>query len=113
MGPVDSETQDAQQNIPSMALMFTAFSPTFGAYTSVVNAPQRGQLADQFPSVPYQSIEAMFYVLQSSNPTISPTNMQTGSTTGSQTMQGTQLQQDGVGVPRSLQGYQSSNQTTL
>lgn len=113
MGPQDQETSDAQQNIPSMALMFTAFSPTFGAYTSVVNAPQRGQLADQFPSIPYQSIEAMFYVLGSSNPTVAPANITTGASSGSQTLQGTQLQQDGVGVPRSLTGYQSSNQTTL
>lgn len=113
MYPQSDDPQDMQQNIPSMALMFTMFSPTFGNYSFVVQSPQPGQLSDQFPSYPYLSLEALLYMGQASNPTVSPTNVQTGSTSGVQNLAGAQVSNDGTGTARSLTGFQASTQSLL
>jgi hypothetical protein len=113
MYPSSDSPSDLQDNLPSMALMFTAFSPTFGNYSFMTQAPQPGQLSDQFPSFPYQSLEAYFYVLNASNPTVSPTNVQTGSTSGIQALTGAQTQSDAAGTTRSLDGFQAGNQQVL
>jgi hypothetical protein len=104
---------EMQQNIPSQSLMFTMYSTTFGNYSFMVQPPQPGQSSDQFPSIPYLSLEALLYQQQSSNPQVAPANVQSGPTTGKQVMVGAQLQSDGTGVARQLSGYQASNQQLL
>jgi hypothetical protein len=109
----NSDFQAEQQNIPSMALMFTMYSAVFGNYALQIQAPQNGQMMDQYPTLPYQSLESVLYIGQASNPTISPTNIQTGSTSGTQNLVGAQVQSDGTGTARSLNGYQASTQQIL
>lgn len=104
----NSLENNMQGNIPSQALMFTMYSTTFGNYSFVVQPPVPGQAQDQFPTIPYLSLEALLYQGQSSNPQVAPSNIQTGNTTGVQNLQGAQTQQDATGTARSLSGYQQS-----
>jgi hypothetical protein len=109
----DSEVASMQGNIPSMMLMYSMYTTTFGNYSFVVTPPQAGQIADQFPSYGYFSLEAALYASTASNPAISPTNVMTGGTTGTQQLIGAQVQNDGTGTGRVLNGYQASNQQLL
>jgi hypothetical protein len=113
MYPQSDSPSDIQANIPSMALMFTMYSPTFGNYSFLTQAPQPGQLSDQFPTYPYLSLEALLYMSSASNPQVSPTLIQTGSTSGTQNLVGAQTQSDGAGTTRVLNGYQASTQQLL
>ncbi len=110
MYPQSSLSSDAMQNIPSQALMFTMYSTTFGNYSFVVQPPVPGQSSDQWPTVPYLSIEALLYQGQMSNPQVQPSNIQTGNTTGVQNLTGAQTQQDATGTARSLSGFQQTTQ---
>lgn len=111
MYPSSESPSDLQANLPSQALMFTMYSPTFGNYSFVTTPPQPGQLSDQFPSFPYLSLEALLYMSQSSNPQTSPATVIPGAVSNTQNITGTTLQSDGTGQPRLLSGYQSSNIT--
>ena len=107
------EIADMQQNIPSMALMYSMYTNVFGNYFSTITPPQPGQLSDQFPTLPYTSLEALLYAANASNPAVSPTQVITGSTSGIQNLTGAQVQNDGTGQARSLNGFQASTQASI
>lgn len=97
-------------NLPNAALMQTMYSTTFGNASFMVMPAQKTQKSHGFPSIPYISLEALLYQGQSSNPQVSPSNIQTGNTTGIQNLQGAQTQQDATGTARSLSGFQETTQ---
>ena len=101
--------QDLYDNIPNMALSFTMYTTTFGNGSFVIQPPQPGDLSDQFPTVPYLSLEALLYTQQASNPSVSPTNIATGVATGQQVIAGSQTANDETGTPRALTGTQITN----
>jgi hypothetical protein len=107
MYPSDNQFQsDMYSNIPNMALMFTMYTTMFGNGSFVITPPQPGQVTDDFPSVPYLSLEAVLYSQQSSNPQITPTSIVGGSNTGQQVVSGNQTMNDITGTPRVLTGTQ-------
>lgn len=105
----DSSFQnELYQNIPSMALMFTMYTPTFGNGAFVVQPASPGVVQSGFPSIPYMPLEAMIYQQQSSNPMSSPTNITGGSNTGQQVISSTQTANDATGNARYLFGNQQT-----
>jgi len=56
-----------------------------------------GQIQIGFPSVPYLSLESLLYNGQMSNPVVAPTNIQTGSTAGTQNVSGNLTTTDNTG----------------
>jgi hypothetical protein len=102
-------TSDLYGNIPNMSLAFTMYTTTFGNGSFVVQPPQPGELSDQFPTLPYLSLEALLYTQQASNPVVSPYNISGGATAGQSVIAGSQTANDVSGVPRSLTGTQVTN----
>jgi hypothetical protein len=96
-------------NIPSMAMMMTMYTTTFGNGAFVIQPASQGEVQDGFPTIPYLPLEAMIYQQQSSNPVVAPTNINTGSTAGTQNLQGTQTVTDQTGNIRVALG----NTTTV
>lgn len=114
MYPAGSNFQnDLYQNIPNMSLMFTMYSATFGNMNFTVTPPapmipgKPDQVQAGFPSVPYLSLEALFYNAQSSNPVVAPPNILSGNTSGAQNISGQQTIKDGNGNPVYVAGFQS------
>lgn len=99
---------DAYQNIPNAALAFTMWTTTFGNGNFIIQPPTPNTLSDDFPTIPYLSLEAVLYESQSSNPATAPVTITAGSNTGQQVISSTQTANDGTGTARSLTG----NQTT-
>lgn len=88
------------QNIPNMSLAFTMYTTTFGNGGFVIQPASPGEVQAGFSTVPYLSLEALLYQQQSSNPIVAPTNITSGSTAGTQNIQGTQTVTDSTGNVR-------------
>ena len=99
---------DLYANIPSMALMFTMYTPTFGNGNFVIQPINPGALQDGFPTIPYLPLEALIYQQQASNPQSAPMNTLAGSNTGQQVISSTQTANDSTGTPRLLTGNQQT-----
>lgn len=105
----DSNFQsDMYSNIPNMALSFTMWTSTFGNGTFVIQPPMPNAVGDDFPSIPYLSLEALLYEQQASNPMVTPTSIYGGSNTGEQVISATQTVNDSTGTPRQLTGNQQT-----
>lgn len=76
------------------------YSTTFGNTAFSINPPKSNNLEDGFPSIPYVSIEAIFYEQQASNPLSAPYTILPGSTAGVQNISGTQTVTDATGNVR-------------
>lgn len=87
-------------NVPNASMMMLAYSATFGNTGFTVTPATPGEIQAGFPSVPYFSLEALLYNMASSNPIVSPTNISTGSTAGTQNISGTQTVTDSTGNVR-------------
>lgn len=96
------------QNIPSMALMFTMYTPMFGNGNFIIQPASPGEVQDGFPTIPYLPLEALIYQQQSSNPFVSPTTTMGGSNTGQQVISSTQTANDSTGTSRYLIGIQNT-----
>jgi hypothetical protein len=97
------------QNAPSMSMMFTMYSNTFGNGSFMMTPPSSGEVGDGFPALSYLSPEAIFYQQQASNRISSPVNTLSGSNTGQQVINGQYTMQDSNGTSRYQQGYQSTS----
>lgn len=101
---------DLYQNAPNESLAFTMYSTTFGNGSfQVIVPPSYGDVSNTYPTVPYQSMEAVFFSQMSSNPMNAPNNTVSGSNTGQQVIGGQITQQDSTGTSRFQQGFQSTN----
>jgi hypothetical protein len=100
-------------NIPNMSLMFTMYTTTFGNQSFMVQPASPGEVQAGFPSVPYLSLEALLYQGQSSNPQTSPTNVMTGSSSGTQNTSGTQTVTDSTGNVRVAIGNLSNSTANI
>lgn len=98
-------------NIPNQSLMYTMYTTTFGNMSFVVQPPMPNKGGNGFPSVPYLSLEALLYQGQMSNPMVSPTNIHTGQTAGTQNIQGSQTITDNTGTVRGVFGYDQTAST--
>ncbi len=76
------------ENIPNASMSMLMYSPVFGNMALQVMAPSKGVKARGFPVVSSPSLEALLYNGQMSNPLVAPSNLQTGSTAGTQNVQG-------------------------
>jgi len=104
-----SEYQNSlYENIPNASLAFTMWSTTFGNGNFVVMPPQFGDVSDNFPTIPYLSLEALVYNQMSSNPITSPTYTSSGSNSGQQVISATQTASDASGTNRYLIGNQNT-----
>lgn len=101
---------DLYQNVPNESMMLTMYSTTFGNGSFQVVLPMSGEVGNTYPTVPYQSMEAIFYQQMSSNPLSSPYTTLSGSNTGQQVIGGQITQQDNNGTSRFQQGFQSTSQ---
>lgn len=88
------------QNAPNASMMMMAYSATFGNMAFTVQPASPGEIQSGFPSVPYLSLESLLYNQQMSNPVVAPTNIQTGSTAGTQNISGQQTVTDSTGNVR-------------
>jgi len=79
---------EMNQNIPNASMMMMQYSATFGNMAFTVMPASPGEIQTGYPSVPYLSLEALLYNGQMSNPAVAPTNIQTGSTAGTQNVSG-------------------------
>lgn len=105
----DSQFQsDMYANIPTMALAFTMYTATFGNGSFVIQPPMPNQVGDDFPSVPYLSLEALLYEQQASNPMSAPFTTLAGANSGQQVVSSTQTFNDATGTPRALSGVQQT-----
>lgn len=95
-------------NVPNQSMMQTMYTTTFGNMSFVVQPPMPGKTGNGFPSVPYISLEALLYQGQASNPQVSPTNVYTGQTSGTQNIAGQQTIKDGNGNTVYVAGYSQS-----
>lgn len=93
-------SSELSQNVPNASLMMMMYSGTFGNMGFTVQPATPGNVQGGFPSVPYLSLEALLYNAQSSNPIVSPNNIQTGSTAGVQNISGTHTVTDNTGNVR-------------
>lgn len=98
------------QNVSGASSMENAFSPTFGNLSFQIDPPglQGHDIANNFPYIPYVSVEALFYEQMASNPLFAPHNALGGSNTGQQVLGGQITQQDQNGISRFQQGYQTT-----
>lgn len=100
---------DLYQNIPSMALQFAMYTPTFGNGGFVIQPASAGTVQDGFQTIPYLPLEAMIYQQQNSSPQTAPTSIVGGSNTGQQVIQSSQTANDVTGTSRVLNGSQQLN----
>jgi hypothetical protein len=96
---------DLYSNIPTMAMMMTMYTTTFGNGSFVVQPASKGTVQAGFPTVPYFPLEAIFYNQQASNPSVAPTNIQGGTTSNEQSIQGQQTIVDNNGNTIGAMGY--------
>ena len=99
-----SYVSDTNQNMPNTSMMMLAYSATFGNLGFIVQPASPGEIQAGFPSVPYLSIEALLYNQQMSNPVVAPTNINSGATSGTQNISGTQTVTDNTGNVRVVIG---------
>lgn len=93
-------------NSPNMSLMYTMYTPTFGSGSFMIQPPKSGEVGNAFPTVPYLSIEALFYQQQSSNPLSSPINTLSGANVGQQVVNGQYTVSDSTNTSRYMLGSQ-------
>lgn len=79
---------EVSANVPNASMMMLMYSSTFGNMTFQVMPASPGEIQDGFATVPYLSLEALLYNGQMSNQTVAPRQIQTGSTAGTQNLQG-------------------------
>lgn len=114
MGDEDSANQsDLYSNVGNMSLMNVMYTTTFGFGGFMVQPPSHGEVGAGFPSIPYLSLEAVFYQQQASNPLSSPVSILSGSNVGEQVIQGAYTSTDASGTTRALNGYQSSGSSSI
>jgi len=75
-------------NIPNASMMMLAYSSTFGNVNFMIQPSNPGEIQEGFVTIPYLSLEAMLYNGQMSNQAVAPRQIQTGSTAGTQNLQG-------------------------
>lgn len=104
---MDNSALDA--NLGYVNSMSQAFSPTFGNVEFQIDpVGTQGQAVDNnFPYIPYVSLEALLYQQMASNPLSAPYTVMGGSNTGQHVIGGQITQQDQNGTSRYMQGYQS------
>lgn len=95
---------DMAANVANVSLMNTMYTTTFGNMSFMVQPAMKSQPGDGFPTVPYLSLEAIFYQQQASNPMVSPTNLFTGVSQGTQRMGNAQTIPDATGTERYSMG---------
>lgn len=108
-----SDSAETYANAPNMALMNVMYSTTFGNGGFVIQPPGPGEVGSGFPSVPYLSLEALFYQQQASNPLSSPVNTLSGSNVGQQVVQGQYTTTDGSGTSRYMSGFQAGGASSI
>jgi hypothetical protein len=91
-------------NTPNASMMMLMYSSTFGNMAFQVQPAGPGEIQDGFATIPYLSLEAMLYNGQMSNQTVAPRQIQTGSTAGTQNIQGSQNITDATGNIRVSMG---------
>lgn len=99
---------DLFQNAPNESLMFTMYSTTFGNGSFQVMPPGPGEVGNSYPTVPYTSMEGIFYQQMASNPQSAPYTTTSGSNTGQQVIGGQITQQDQNSTSRYSQGFSST-----
>lgn len=97
------ESQIAE-NTPNASMMMLMYSSTFGNMAFQVQPASPGEIQAGFATIPYLSLEAMLYNGQMSNQTVAPRQIQTGSTAGTQNIQGSQNITDSTGNIRVSMG---------
>jgi hypothetical protein len=103
----DGESQfnsEISQNVPNASMMMMMYSATFGNMGFTVQPASPGKIQTGFPSIPYLSLEGLLYNGQMSNPIVSPHNISSGSTAGTQNIQGQQTITDATGNIRVQMG---------
>jgi hypothetical protein len=100
-GSFQSETS---QNAPNASMMMMAYSATFGNQGFMVQPASPGEIQAGFPTIPYMGLEALLYNQQMSNPVVAPTNVQTGSYSGTQNVSGNVTTTDTTGNVRVVIG---------
>lgn len=75
-------------NAPNASMMMLMYSSTFGNMAFQIQPATPGEIQEGFSTIPYLSLEAMLYNGQMSNQTVAPRQIQTGSTAGTQNLQG-------------------------
>lgn len=105
----DAYQHEEQQNIPSSALMLTAFSTTFGNMDFLIQPASPGEVHAGFDTIPGLSLEALIYQQQASNPMTAPVMIRGGSNTGQQVMSGQYTMQDNTQTSRYQMGFQSAH----
>lgn len=94
------------QNAPNLS--YTATPILGNTNFTITTPPTRSKVQVAFPAVDYISLEAQIFFQNISNPTISPTNIGSGSSTGQQVNSSQVVQQDSSGTSRFLSGTQIS-----
>lgn len=75
-------------NAPNASMMMLMYSSTFGNMAFQIQPASPGKIQEGFSTIPYLSLEAMLYNGQMSNQSVAPRQIQTGSTAGTQNIQG-------------------------
>jgi len=75
-------------NAPNASMMMMAYSSTFGNANFQIMPASEGEIQEGFVTVPYLSLESLLYNGQMSNQAVAPRQIQTGSTAGTQNLQG-------------------------
>jgi hypothetical protein len=89
------------------ASMNTMYSTTFGTGNFMIRPPKLGNVEDGFPTIPYVSLEAIFYEQQASNPMSAPYTVMAGGSAGQQVISSVQTANDSSTTPRYLIGTQT------
>ena len=100
-GTYQSQTAE---NAPNASMMMMAYSATFGNMAFTVQPASPGEIQAGFPSVPYLSLESLLYNQQMSNPVVAPTNVRSGSYSGTQEVGGNITKTDTTGNVRVVIG---------
>lgn len=92
------------QNAPNASMMMLMYSSTFGNMGFTTQPAGPGKVQPGFTTIPYLSLESLLYNGQMSNPAVSPTNIHTGSTSGTQNISGNMTTTDSTGNIRVVIG---------
>lgn len=95
---------DLAQNVSNASMNMLMYSPVFGNFNSQIMPATPGKIQAGFPSISGPSLEALLYNGQMSNPIVAPSNIQSGSTAGTQNIQGGQTITDTSGSIRISMG---------
>ncbi len=79
---------EVSANVPNASMMMLMYSSTFGNMSFQVTPSNPGEFQEGFETIPYLSLEALLYNGQMSNQMVAPRQIQTGSTAGTQNLQG-------------------------